>query len=68
MVSSTSCAASTVFLLDTNAPMEVGRRHNEKRRLLGQNQQILITCYQGISFADKRQFEKYLDVFVAANG
>lgn len=68
MVSSISCAASTVFLLDANAPMKVGRRHNWNDGLPGQNQQILITCYPGISFADKRQFEKYLDVFVAANG
>jgi hypothetical protein len=68
MVSTTSFAASTVFLLDANAPMEVGRRHNGNGGLLGQNQQVLITCYQDISFAGNCQFEKYLVVFVAANG
>jgi hypothetical protein len=40
-------------LLDANAPMDVGRRHNGNGGLLGQNQQILISCYQGISFAAK---------------
>ena len=55
-------------LLDANAPMEVGRRHNGNGGLLGQNQQILISCYPGISFAGNCQFDKYLVVFVAANG
>jgi hypothetical protein len=67
-VSTISFAASTVFLLDANAPMEVGWCQNGNGGLLGQNQQILITCHQGISFAGNCQFEKYLVVFVAANG
>jgi hypothetical protein len=46
IVSTTSFAVSTVFLLDANAPMEVGRRHNGSGGLLGQNKLILSTCYQ----------------------
>jgi hypothetical protein len=48
--------------------MEVGRRHNGKAALFGQDQQILITRYQGICLAGNCQFEKYLVVFVMAYG